>query len=70
MATRARRQGATLVQRSRRVSPQSKAFFHEVTGAGRSKVRRPFLGLTDTELRQLDQLVEAGVARLVQRTWR
>lgn len=66
MAKRARK--ATVIQRSRRVSPQSKAFFHQVTGAGRSKVRRPFLGLTDDELRTLGTRLEAGIRRVVRRT--
>lgn len=66
MAKRAR--GSTVVQRSRRVSPQGKAFVHQVTGAGRSKVRRPFLGLTDDELRTLGTRLEAGIRRVVRRT--
>lgn len=63
-----RRQGPTMVQRSRRVSPQSKAFFHQVTGAGRSHVRRPFLGLTDTEMQTLAARLDAGLRRIVRRS--
>jgi hypothetical protein len=43
-ATRVRQQ--TLVQRGRRMAPQDKALLHEETG----RVRRPFLGLLDTEV--------------------
>ena len=60
MATRARK-GPTLVQRSRRRSPQDKAFFHQVTGAGKSRTRREFLGLTDEELRQIEDALERRV---------
>ena len=34
-----------MIQRSRRVSPELKATYHHVTGAGKSHVRRPFFDL-------------------------
>jgi phage gpG-like protein len=40
MATR-----QTLIQRSRRVPSVEKAAHHELTGAGRGRVKRPFFGL-------------------------
>ena len=42
---KARRRGPTMIQRSRRVSPELKARVHTTTGAGRSRVVRDFLGL-------------------------
>jgi phage gpG-like protein len=35
----------TLIQQSRRTSSVAKATYHELTGAGRSRVKRPFFGL-------------------------
>lgn len=59
----ARRAGPTLIQRSRRISPQTKATFHQVTGAGRRKVLRPFLGLTDAELTRISERLDIGIRR-------
>jgi len=39
----------TLIQRSRSVDPTDKAEFHQVLGAGRSRVKREFLGLTQAD---------------------
>ncbi|WP_291981918.1 hypothetical protein [Luteitalea sp.] len=63
-----RRSGPTLVQRSRRVSPQQKALYHQVTGAGRTKVRRPFLGLTAAEMRDIATVLDAGIRRAFSRS--
>jgi hypothetical protein len=41
--------GTTFVQRSRNESSEQKAIWHNVTGAGRSHVRREFFDLTDDE---------------------
>jgi hypothetical protein len=49
------------VQRSRRRSPQEKAVFHQVTGAGKARVKREFLGLTEAELKQLDARLEGRI---------
>lgn len=65
MAKRSR--GPTMVQRSRRVSPQLKAYVHQVSGAGKSKVRRPFLGLTDAEMRTIATRLDEGIRRHVRR---
>ena len=48
-AKKATRKGPTPIQRSRRVSPAAKAMFHQVTGAGKSKVKRKFFGLSREE---------------------
>lgn len=60
MAKRARR-GPTLIQASRRVSPEQKALYHEVLGAGKAHVKRPFLGLTDDDERVIAARVEAAL---------
>lgn len=46
----ARRRGPTLVQRSRSVQPGQKAVWHQVTGAGKSRVKREFFDLNDEDL--------------------
>lgn len=52
----------TFISRSRQVSSEEKALYHNVLGAGRSGIIREFFGLTpdnQTELRQqLEQLVQ------------
>lgn len=59
----AKRTGPTMVQRSRRVSPQDKAVFHQLTGAGRAKTVRPFLGLSDAEIRAISTRLDTGIRR-------
>jgi len=39
--------GRTLIQRSRSVGAADKAFWHNVTGAGRAHILRPFFDLND-----------------------
>lgn len=39
----------TFIQRSRAERPEQKAIWQQVTGAGKSRVRRPFLGVTAPE---------------------
>lgn len=41
--------GGTFIQRSRAVGAADKAYFHDVAGAGKSRVRREFFGLTDAD---------------------
>ena len=38
-----------MIQRSRRISPAEKAAYHQEAGAGRSRVKRKFLGLTEAD---------------------
>ncbi len=63
----ARRAGPTLVQRSRRVSPQDKAVFHQVTGAGKARTKREFLGLTEPEIAALTKRLDTGIRRTADR---
>jgi len=53
MAKRGRR--ATFIQASRSKAPSEKARVHQITGAGRRRVKRPFFGLNG---RDEDALVE------------
>jgi hypothetical protein len=49
----------TFIQRSRSVTAEAKARFHQIDGAGTSRVKRPFLGLTPDEERDVDRRIEA-----------
>jgi len=51
----------TLIQRSRRVSPAEKATYHEVTGAGRSRVKRPFFGLDERDEAAIVDRIDKGI---------
>lgn len=55
----------TFIQRSREVSPEEKAIFHNVTGAGRSHVKRPFMDLNADDEDVLTKAVEDGIDRLL-----
>lgn len=57
----------TSIQRSRAVPPAEKAAFHQVTGAGRSRIMRPFLGLTDADEDAIVTRFSDGLDRLLQR---
>jgi hypothetical protein len=46
---RQRFSGPAFIQRSREMSSEQKAIFHNITGAGRSRVFRRFMGLTAIE---------------------
>lgn len=45
----------TPIQRSREKRPAEKALFHQETGAGKSKVRRKFFGLSEQDERWLEE---------------
>lgn len=61
-----RRRGPTLIQASRRIAPEQKALYHQVLGAGKSHVRREFVGLTDTEERQIADALDRALTRRFQ----
>jgi hypothetical protein len=48
----------SLIQQSRTVGPEQKAEYHQVTGAGTSRVKRQFLGLTPSEEKTLQVRLE------------
>ena len=53
--------GPTFIQRSREKAPSEKATYHQITGAGRSKVKRKFLGLTSDEEKDIEQRLIDGI---------
>lgn len=57
--------GTTFIQRSRAVSSEEKAVYHNVLGAGRRGVLRPFLDLgTDDQEILRDTLEQRMAARI------
>lgn len=62
MATR-----QALIQQSRRKSPAEKAAYHQVAGAGKSRVKREFFDVSETDLGQVRSLLstrlKANLAR-------
>lgn len=54
------RSGSTPTQRSRSVRAVDKAIFHNVTGAGKTHVLRPFFGLSPADEQAIED--ELGVA--------
>lgn len=54
----------TLIQRSRAVPPSEKATFHQLTGAGRRGVLRPFFGLSATDEAAITDRVAAHLDQI------
>ena len=69
MAKAAKRRGGsgTLIQRSRAISPQQKAIWHNVSGAGRSKVKREFFALSAKDEDDIERMLETRVDVNLQR---
>ena len=57
----------TLVQRSRSVPPAEKAAFHQETGAGKSKVKRQFFGLSAADEAAILERVHRGIEQMLRR---
>jgi hypothetical protein len=57
----------TLIQRSRAVRPMEKALVHNVTGAGKSRVKREFFDLDATDIKAMTEELERRVKRNLQR---
>lgn len=66
------RKGPTFIQRSRAVSSEQKAIWHNVTGAGKSRVLRPFfeVGKDDQEAIKdgIETLLKARIESTAQET--
>jgi len=58
----------TLIQQSRRVSSAQKAQYHEIDGAGRSHVKRPFFALNDADDAAIYKRLSDGVDELMRRS--
>ena len=61
-----RTKGRTLIQRSRDLRPAEKALFHNVSGAGKSKVKREFFDLDDSDVKAMTDELERRVTRHLQ----
>lgn len=65
MAKRAK--GPTFIQRSRAMSSEEKAMYHNVAGAGKSRVTRVFFELDDADIDaivdQVDRWVTSAVSK-------
>jgi hypothetical protein len=59
--------GTTFIHQSRSVPSEQKAIYHNVTGAGRSRVIRQFLGLTDQNQIDLRDGLEKLIAMRITR---
>jgi len=55
----------TLIQSARMVSPAEKAAFHQVTGAGKSHVKREFFGLSASDEAQIVDRVDEALDKAV-----
>lgn len=61
-----RRRGPTLIQQSRRVSPAEKAIYHNVAGAGKSRVKREFFDLNASDVDALATEAQRRMTRTLQ----
>lgn len=51
----------TFIQRSREASSEQKAIYHQVTGAGRSRVKREFFGVDDEGQREIGEALKQRI---------
>lgn len=51
----------TLIQRSREKTPAEKAYFHQESGAGKSRVTRKFFGLSQDDEAWLEQELDTAL---------
>ena len=63
----AKRVGRTLVQRSRAISPEQKAIYHAVAGAGKSRVKRDFFDLGPGDPEAIQRLLQGRMTERIQR---
>jgi len=57
----------TLIQQSRSESPQQKATYHAVVGAGRARVKRDFFDLGPGDPEEIRRLLQARMTERLQR---
>lgn len=62
IARRNRLRGSkTFIQRSRALSPAEKAAFHQIDGAGKSHVKRPFFELDSADENAIVDRIQGGL---------
>ncbi len=54
----------TLIQQSRDVSAEQKAIYHQVAGAGKSKVKREFFDLSDSDFDRIAERIDSHLERV------
>lgn len=54
--------GQTIYQRSRNVRAVDKAVFHQITGAGKSHVKRQFFGLSEADMQAIEDETDLALA--------
>lgn len=60
--------GPTFIQRSRSKSPAEKAAYHHVAGAGKSRVKREFFGLSTRDEAAIVAVVDQAITRRLRAT--
>lgn len=63
----ATRRGPTLIQRSRAISPQQKAIYHAVAGAGKARTIRDFFDLGPGDAEAIGRLLQRRVTERMTR---
>ena len=53
----------TLIQRSRAKRPSEKAAYHQITGAGKRKVKRQFFGIAPSDESIIFRTLDAALGR-------
>lgn len=62
-----RRKGPTLIQRSRAVSPEQKAVYHVVAGAGKKRVIRDFFDMNPQDEAEIVRLLGSRIDERLRR---
>ena len=57
-----------MIQRSRNIPAEQKAIWHQVAGAGKSRVKREFFDLNARDLEALTELAERRVGQRLEQT--
>jgi phage gpG-like protein len=53
----------SMVQRSRKVPAAEKAVYHQIAGAGKSRIKREFFGLTPQDMDDISVLLERRLSQ-------
>jgi hypothetical protein len=66
-AARGTKTRQTMVQRSRAIGAEQKAIYHQVAGAGKSRVKREFFELDDADVAAITARLQRGIDDAVAR---